>query len=159
MKRVNTIRAVLLLVLPVLVAGLAGCGAAPKKESLEVRISTTTDVNPDVDSRPSPIILHILELTAIDEFNRADYFALTQEDAATLSGDVVHKTEIILTPGTSRAATLELDETVGYLGFVAGYRDIDSSRWRITQEVRPGKTDWIAVSLGKDRISIDTVKD
>lgn len=158
MTRAIPIRALLLLLSVVLVMVLAACGGAPKKESLEVRISAAAELNPDVDARPSPIILHILELKAIDEFNRADYFALTQNDASALGGDVLNKTEIIMTPGVAQTVTLVLDNAVGYLGLVAGYRDIDSSRWRVSQEVRPGKTDWIAVTLDKNQISIDEVK-
>lgn len=158
MTRANPIPALLHLILVLLVVGLTACGGAPKKESLEVRIAASADLNPDVDARPSPIILHILELTAIDEFNRADYFALIQDDASALGGDVLNKTEIILTPGATRTATLVLDNAVGYLGLVAGYRDIDTSLWRISQEVRPGKTDWIAIDLGKNQITIGEVK-
>jgi type VI secretion system protein VasD len=158
MTRANPIRAFLLLILLVLVMGLTACGGAPKKASMEVRIAASADLNPDVDARPSPIILHILELTAIDEFNRADYFALTQDDASALGGDVLNKTEIILTPGATQTATLVLDDAVGYLGLVAGYRDIDSSRWRISQAVRPGQTNWIGDNLGNNQISIDEVR-
>ena len=96
-------------ILSLLLLGLASCGGAPKKHSLQVRISATTDVNPDLETRPSPVILHILELTAIDEFNRADYFALTEKDASALGGDVLNKTEIILTPGSAKETALELD--------------------------------------------------
>ena len=146
-------------ILSLLVLGLASCGSAPKKESLKIRISATTDVNPDLDSRPSPVILHLLELSAIDEFNRADFFALTQNDAAALGGDVLNKTEIILTPGSSRETILELDQLAVYLGFVAGYRDIDNSRWRVSQAVVPGKTDWISVKITKQQIEITEVND
>ncbi len=129
----------LFIILSLLVFGLASCGGAPKKHSLTIRISATTDVNPDLDTRPSPVILHVLELSAIDEFNRADFFALTQNDAAALGGDVLNKTEIILTPGSSKETVLELDKQAVYLGFVAGYRDIDNSRWRVSQAVVPGR--------------------
>jgi type VI secretion system protein VasD len=142
-----------------LVFGLTSCGGAPKKHSLEIRISATTDVNPDLDTRPSPVILHVLELTSIDEFNRADFFALTQNDASALGGDVLNKTEIILTPGSSRETTLELDQQAVYLGFVAGYRDIDNSRWRVSQAVVPGKTDWISIEITKQQIEIIEVND
>ena len=147
-------------ILSLLVFGLASCGSAPpKKESLKIRISATTDVNPDLDARPSPVILHLLELSAIDEFNRADFFALTQKDAAALGGDVLNKTEIILTPGSSQEIILELDQLAVYLGFVAGYRDIDNSRWRVSQAVVPGKTDWISVKITKQQIEITEVND
>jgi len=147
------------LILSLLVFGLASCGGAPKKHSLNIRISASSDVNPDLNSRPSPVILHVLELSAIDEFNRADFFALTQNDAAALGGDVLNKTEIILTPGSSTETVLELDQQAVYLGFVAGYRDIDNSRWRVSQAVVPGKTDWISVKITKQQIEIIEVND
>ncbi len=147
------------LILSLLVFGLASCGGAPKKHSLNIRISASSDVNPDLNSRPSPVILHVLELSAIDEFNRADFFALTQNDAAALGGDVLNKTEIILTPGSSRETVLELDQQAVYLGFVAGYRDIDNSRWRVSQAVVPGKTDWVSVKIARQQIEIIEVND
>lgn len=147
------------IVFSLLVFGLAACGGAPKKHSLTIRISATTDVNPDLDTRPSPVILHVLELTSIDGFNRADFFALTQNDAAALGGDVLNKTEIILTPGSSHETNLELDQQAVYLGFVAGYRDIDNARWRVSQAVVPGKTDWISISIAKQQIEIIEVND
>jgi type VI secretion system protein VasD len=146
-------------VIAALAISLASCGGAPKKHGLDIRISATADVNPDSETRPSPVILHVLELTSIDQFNRADYFALTEDDASALGGDVLNKTEIILTPGDFKEIALELDEQIAYLGFVAGYRDIDNSRWRVAQEIIPGKTDWIAVIIGKQQISIEEVND
>ena len=159
MKSLINYRPYLFVVLLLLVFGLASCGGAPKKHSLKIRISATTDVNPDLEARPSPVILHVLELSAIDEFNRADFFALTQNDAAALGGDVLNKKEIILTPGASKETILELDKQAVFLGFVAGYRDIDNARWRVSQAVVPGKTDWISVSITKQQIEIIEVND
>lgn len=147
------------IIFSILVIGLVSCGGAPKKHGFEIRIFATSDVNPDLQARPSPIILHVLELTAIDEFNRADFFGLTQNDAAALGGDVLNKTELILTPGSSKQTTLELDQQAAYVGFVAGYRDIDNARWRVSQEILPGKSDWIAIEIGNKRISIVEVND
>ncbi len=150
-----------IIIFSLLVFGLASCGSAPtvEKHSLTIRISATTDVNPDLQTRPSPIILHLLELTSIDGFNRADFFALTQNDASALGGDVLNKTEIILTPGASRETVLELDQRSVYLGFVAEYRDIDNARWRLSQAVVPGETDWISVNITKQQIEIVEVND
>ena len=140
---------------------LASCGSAPttKVHMLEIRMAASTEVNPDLEGRASPIILHILELTGIDQFSRADYFSLTRDDAASLGGDVLNKTEVILTPGSSKETELELNIQTAYLGFVAGYRDIDRSQWRVSQAVVPGKTDWISVNLEKSQITIIEVND
>lgn len=159
MKIGMRVRYLLPVIASVLLVNLAACGGMPKKKELEIRIKASAEVNPDLDSRPSPIILHVLELTAIDEFNRADYFSLTRDDAAALGSDILNKSEYILTPGTSTVASLELDPAVIYLGFVAGYRDIDSSLWRLSQEIKPGKTDWISLTLERDRLSITEVND
>jgi len=149
-----------LTVLSLLLAGLSSCGSAPstpKSESLEIRISATDDVNPDLENRPSPIILHMLELTDLDAFNRADFFTLMQNESAALGADLIKKTEIILTPGSSKTSTLELDHRTAFLGFVAGYRDIDNSSWRVSQQINQGKTDWISVKLDKQQVSISEI--
>jgi type VI secretion system protein VasD len=161
MKKPSRLLLIHLFVIVAMLFGLSSCGGTPetKTHTLQIRISATTDVNPDVEARPSPIILHVLELTGIDEFNRADYFSLTRQDANALGGDVLSKTEIILTPGASKTIEMELKQKAAYLGFVGGYRDIDNSRWRISQEVTPGSTDWIAVELGKQQVTINEVND
>lgn len=152
---------VLSLALSLMAMVLASCGGTPVTEvhSLKIKMTAAADVNPDMESRPSPIILHILELSSIDQFNRADYFSLTRDDAASLGGDVLNKTEIIMTPGSSKETELELNVQTSFLGFVAGYRDIDHSQWRVTQEVIPGKTDWVSVNLEKQKITIIEVND
>jgi type VI secretion system protein VasD len=159
MTQSSPARLIIIALLACMTFGLVACGSTPKKPSLIVSISAGADVNPDLESRASPVVLHVLELTAIDEFNRADYFSLTQDDASALGVDVVNRTEIILTPGSQKSLTLELDEKIAYLGFVAGYRDIDNSRWRISQEITPGTTEHVTVSLGKDQVSVVEIKD
>jgi type VI secretion system protein VasD len=142
-----------------LVSSLAACKSAPRKESLEVRITATADVNPDIESRPSPIVLHVLQLTDIVAFNGATYFELTRDDATALGSDALAKTEIVLAPGDNREIALELSPMTQYLGFVAGYRDINNARWQLSQKIVPGKTDWIAVNLGKEAITVTEVND
>jgi len=137
----------------------ASCKSMPKKSSLELRITTSSDVNPDIESRPSPIVLHVIQLTDEVSFDQANYFELTRDDATALGSDAISKTEIVLTPGDARSLPIELSPLTAYLGVVAGYRDIDNSVWRISQPIRPGKTDWIAVNLARQSITILEVND
>lgn len=161
MTRIIQKSVVISLAFSLMAMALVSCGGTPVTEvhNLKIKMAAAADVNPDMESRPSPIILHILELSSIDQFNRADYFSLTRDDAASLGGDVLNKTEIILTPGSSKETELELNVQTSFLGFVAGYRDIDRSQWRVTQEVIPGKTDWVSVNLEKQKIIIIEVND
>lgn len=141
---------------------LSSCKSTPREpvtEDLEIRITAATNVNPDPEQRPSPIVLHMLQLTDIEEFNRAEYFALARNDAAALGGDVLNKTEVVMKPGDYRETELRLSQQTAYIGFVAGYRDIEHAQWRITQRVVPGKTDWISINLDEKQISIIEVND
>lgn len=148
--------------LSIIVFGLISCGSAPPQKTtheFQIRIATTDDVNPDVESRPSPIVLHVLQLTDVDAFYRAEYFSLARDDASSLGGDVLNKTEVVLKPGESRQLAMELNQQTAYLGFVAGYRDIEHAKWRVSQVVTPGKTDWISVTLAEKDISVTEVND
>jgi type VI secretion system protein VasD len=142
----------------ILTVFLFACAAPPpqpKPHKLNIDVSASSDVNPDIDGRPSPVILHVLELSAIDEFNKADFFALTANDASALGGDVQNKTEVILTPGSSKSMVLELRPETTNIGFVAGYRDIDNARWRVSREVSKAETSQMTVVIGNQQISIN----
>lgn len=159
MNRARYFHVVSLVLVGCLALLVSACGGAPKKHGMDVRISATTDVNPNIESRPSPVILHIYELTSIDGFLSLEYSDLTQSEAAKLGGDKLAKSQVILTPGSYKEIALQLDGRTAYIGFVAGYRDIEHSKWRVAQEVKPGKTDWIAVTVEAQQISIQEIND
>ena len=46
---------------------LSACAGAPKKDKLGLSITASADVNPDMQGRPSPVILHIFELSSAKE--------------------------------------------------------------------------------------------
>ena len=148
------VRFFLLSALVVFAAACAGPGT-PKPHKLQLEIKATADVNPDIDNRPSPVILHVLELSAVDEFLKADFFALTSDDASALGGDVLNKTELILTPGSSKSMSLDLKPDTSYVGFVAGYRDIDNARWRVAEEVARGESSQMNVEIGNKQITVN----
>lgn len=130
---------------------LAACGGAPKTQSLTVTVNATETVNPDMQGRPSPIVLHVFELRSGDQFSSLDYFSLTNNVQATLSGDLVGQQQHVMTPGGNRVLTLELAPQTTALGFVAGYRDMDNAIWR--QVVPVGeKTKDIVVTLDQQQL-------
>lgn len=139
--------------LAVCVAVLAGCAGAPKPESVGIQISASSDVNPDLQGRPSPVILHIMELNSEEQFNRLDYMSLTQPSGAALGQDLLDKSRLILSPGDSQQLPLELNSQTTFIGLVAGFRDIDNAVWRTSLPIVQGKTKSISVTLEKQSIS------
>jgi len=150
-----------LLIISILTASmvlLSSCGGAPKRESVGLQISATADVNPDLQGRPSPIILHVLELNSEEQFNRLDYMSLTQSSGAALGPDLLGKTRLVLSPGDKRQLPLELNPQTTFIGLVAGYRDIDNAAWRTSVSVIQGDTKGISITLEHQSI-ITTVSD
>ena len=131
---------------------LNACAGAPKKEKLGLSINATTDVNPDMQGRPSPVILHIFELNSVEQFNGLDYVSLTQPSGAALGTSLLAKKQEILQPGGSRELPLELDPQTTIIGLVAGYRDIDNATWRTSVPIIPGKTKQLSITLNQQQI-------
>jgi type VI secretion system protein VasD len=131
---------------------LSACAGAPKRENLGLQISATADVNPDMQGRPSPIILHVMELNSTEQFNRLDYMGLTQPSGAALGPELLGKNQVVLQPGESRALPLELNPMTTAIGLVAGYRDIDNAVWRKIVPINQGKTKGISITLEQTQI-------
>lgn len=131
---------------------LSACAGAPKREDLGLQISATADVNPDMQGRPSPIILHVMELNSTEQFNRLDYMALTQPSGAAMGGELLAKNQVVLQPGESKTLPLELNPMTSAIGLVAGYRDIDNAVWRKTVPIQQGKTKGLSITLEQTQI-------
>jgi len=132
---------------------LSACAGAPKRENMDMQISATADVNPDMQGRPSPIILHILELNSTEQFNRLDYMSLTQPSGAALGPDLLGKTQLVIQPGASQELPMELNPLTTAIGLVAGYRDIDNAAWRKSISITQGDTKGISITLEQQAIA------
>ena len=129
---------------------LAACGGgAPKPEGLVVKVTATEDVNPDLQGRPSPIVLNVFELSSAESFNSLDYLGLTSNSGMALGADRLNGTQTVIAPGGFTALELQLDARTSAIGLVAGYRDIDNATWRRAVSIVPGETAEINVQLGQ----------
>jgi len=140
-------------VLVMFVLMLAGCASTPKPVIVGMQITASSDVNPDLQGRPSPVILHVIELNSEEQFNRLDYTSLTQPSGAALGQDLLSKTRLILSPGDTKQLPLELNSQTTFIGLVAGFRDIDNAIWRTTVPVVQGSTKAVTVTLAKQSIT------
>jgi type VI secretion system protein VasD len=139
-----------------LLALLSACAGAPKKETLTLAISATEDVNPDLQGRASPIVLHILTLKSAEQFNALDYQSLASASSGALGADQLARDQVVLSPGSSRSMELELDAGTQAIGLVAGYRDLNNSSWRQAVTISPGSTKSITVNLTKSMLETST---
>ena len=138
-------------------AGLAACASQPPKPvATQATLSASADVNPDSEGRPSPVVVRIYQLKGDAEFNDAGFFALFDNEKATLGENLIMRDERTLFPGQKAPFNVALSPDARFLGVVAAYRDIRSSRWRAVVGV-PEKS--LLKMLAKRRVSVQIGKD
>lgn len=135
----------------------AGC-LKKKKESvvtaLSVDILATSNLNPDVNSRPSPVVVRLYQLKTPGKFEAADFNSLYNNDAATLGSDLIKREEYILRPGELQQYKNEPGDEARYLGVVAAFRNIDSAGWKSQVIIPQGQRSEIKVLLESLNVAI-----
>jgi type VI secretion system protein VasD len=113
---------------------LSGCAAlSPYSDmtKLDLTLNGSDELNPDLNGRPSPIVLRLIELKHPVAFETADFFSLYQRPKEALSPDMVVLEELELRPGEQREMKLSVQPGSRYVGVLAAYRDLPESNWRV----------------------------
>jgi len=112
----------------------------PGDARLEVVVTASPLVNPDLNGRPSPVVVRIYQLNAPDPFSQASFFQLYEKDAETLGGTALGRQELILQPAGVQSIAAARNAEATHLGVVVGYRKYDEAQWRAITPL-PGDRD------------------
>ena len=110
-----------------LLALLAGCSSlSPYSNVTKVNLKLTgsDQLNPDLNGRPSPIVVRLFELKHPVTFENADFFSLYERAKESLNPDLVASEELELRPGETVEMKLKVEEGSLYVGVLAAYRDL-----------------------------------
>ena len=142
----------------VLLLGIAACAAPPPPPPpptvVELKMSTTADVNPTATGQGAPVNVRIYQLASPAGFEKAEFYRLFSQDTATLGADIVKKDEYLLAPGSSRSVTLNPNSTVHAVGVFAAFRDFQKVTWRGVADVPPNKTTIVTVTANASGVSV-----
>ncbi|OJY64097.1 MAG: type VI secretion system-associated lipoprotein [Rhodospirillales bacterium 70-18] len=115
---------------------LFGCAAPPPPPpELDLTITAGADQNPDTGGQAAPVKIFLYQLASGAKFERADVFALTERDKATLGEDMLASEAVVVAPGESRVVKKQLKVGTQVLGVVVLFRDIDHATWRLMAKV------------------------
>lgn len=138
------------------VLALSGCASILPTHSVDATVTASTDVNPNIYGRPSPVVVVFYQLKNINKFNGADFATLYQNPQKALGGDYLGQQQIEVAPGESGEVEFNLDKKAQYLGVVAAYSNLDSAIWRKTVKF---ESTWAAekftVHVKKNRVTVD----
>jgi type VI secretion system protein VasD len=140
---------------------LAGCGATSMVKDIystitnaDIKLSAKANINPDIDGRPSPVLVRIYELKSATAFNNADFFALYDRDVAELGADFVKRDDLELKPQQVIELSRELAPETRYLGFIAAFRNINDATWKRVLEIEPDSNSTILIELNENEIKV-----
>jgi type VI secretion system protein VasD len=94
-------------------------------------ISTSADVNPDANGRPSPVVVRIYQLKTDAAFTAAEFFALFDDDKKALGPELISRDEFVLGPAEKRTIDVTVASETRFVGAVAAFRDIRNAQWRV----------------------------
>ncbi|KPX48451.1 Type VI secretion lipoprotein/VasD [Pseudomonas syringae pv. helianthi] len=139
----------LLLLLLLMLNGCSALSPYSTQTRLDIRLNADHQLNPDVNGRPSPIVLKVLELRRPVTFANMDFFSLYQRTDLVLGLDLVASEEFELLPGDSIELKLKLDHSSHYIGVLAAYRNLPETQWRQVIQVHPKQQNRAVLVLGE----------
>ena len=134
---------------------MAGCSTLSPYSTLtkvNLKLQASDQLNPDLNGRPSPVVVSLFELKHPVAFENADFFSLYEHAKEALSPDMVASEQLELRPGETLELKLSVEEGSRYIGILAAYRDLPDSKWRYTVEVTPQETTDVALILDQSGI-------
>ena len=121
----------------VLLAGCSSLSPYSKVTKVNLKLTGSDQLNPDLNGRPSPIVVRLFELKHPVTFENADFFSLYERAKESLAPDLVSSEELELRPGETLSLKLSVEEGSRYVGILAAYRDLPETKWRFTVQVTP----------------------
>lgn len=134
---------------------LAGCSTlSPYSHltKLHLRLTASDQLNPDLNGRPSPIVVRLYELKHAVAFENADFFSLYERAREALAPDMVATEELELRPGETLELKLSVQKGSRYVGVVAAYRDLSQASWRSTLHLAPRTATEVDLTLDESGI-------
>ena len=136
-------------------AMLASCSSLSPYSSmtkLNLKLTASDELNPDLNGRPSPVVVRLIELKHPVAFENADFFSLYERAKESLAPDMVTSEELEMRPGETVSLKLSVEEGSRYVGVLAAYRDLSGSQWRYVVKVTPITMTTVDLTLGPDGI-------
>lgn len=138
---------------PLILASCAALSPFSTMTKLDLTLTASDQLNPDLNGRPSPVVLRMFELKHPVAFENADFFSLYERPRETLSPDLIASEELELRPGETVVLKLDIAGGGRYVGLLAAYRDLPHAQWRYTLPVAPAHITEASLILDQDGIT------
>ncbi|WP_193074348.1 type VI secretion system lipoprotein TssJ [Pseudomonas sp. FME51] len=132
---------------------LTGCSPFSTTTKLDLTLEGSPRLNPDINDRPSPIVVRLIELRNPVAFENTEFFSLYQRPREVLTPDLVSLEELELRPGDKRSYKLSAQSESRYIGVLAAYRNLPEANWRYVIPLRQKRHNKVELYLDARGIS------
>lgn len=140
---------------------VTGCWSFKKDKTeptaIQLEIIGSPSMNPDLNARPSPVIVRVYQLGAPGAFESAGFDAIFYDEQSTLASDLIKSEEFVIRPGDIQQYRDEPEPEALYLGVVAAFRGIDSAVWKRHIAIPQHKNTRVRVLL--EGVNVEILKD
>jgi type VI secretion system protein VasD len=112
---------------------------ADKPRHLELVIKSGKNLNPNKNNTASPLVLYFYELKEVEQFSKADFWALSDEAKKNLDNALLSQAKQIIIPSEEQNYKILFDQNTKYFGVVGSFRNIDgTTSWRYVKPIEKG---------------------
>lgn len=120
---------------------LGGCATTPEPKPYEIQANANPVMNRDISGKPLSVVVRLYQLKQEKEFDQLTFDLATSNrtDAELFGESLLHRSELLLVPGTTHISTETILPDTKYMGVVAYFRKPDAHYWRYlidAQQVR-----------------------
>lgn len=101
-------------------------GCAEKPTHLELVLKSSSDLNPDINQVPSPLMVTFYELKSAEKFIKYDYWTLLDKSGENLKDDLVSQVKHIIVPSEEQNYKIVFSDNTKFLGVICNFRNIDN---------------------------------
>ena len=94
------------------------------------------------------------ELKATALFESTDFVTLFEKDQAALGPELLSREEFVLRPDDVKAINKTLSPDARFIGVVAGFRDLDRARWRVSAPIVANKQNTMKIRIDDVNVTI-----
>ena len=127
------------------------------QSQLKLIIKSANFLNPNINNKPSPLILTIYQLSSNSAFSNSSFSMIDNCSLKLLGNSLIDKIEYEITPNTTDIKHIHLTNKTRFLGIVAGYHNLRNSNWKKTIPI-PSKCKYHVLNISLDTYGVEISK-
>lgn len=135
-----------LIILTLAIFILNGCSTKPTH--LELVVTSSKDLNQDLDDISSPLMLTFYELKSAEKFIKYDYWSLLERSGRKLGDDLISQTKQVITPQQEQTYKISFNEKTKFLGVIGNFRKLSKNKqWKYVINLEKDEYNYIELKV------------